>query len=68
MTKPRTETMWIAWHSKRKYIPQTGSKTKKGCVLLTKFYMNSPYWEQCVPIKVQIAEIQPKKRGSNGTK
>ena len=58
--KPKSETMWMAWHPITKFITKTGSLSKAGCQLIIDVVMPSP--DEYKPVKVQITEI-PKKRG-----
>jgi hypothetical protein len=59
--EPKPETMWMAWHPGGKFNLYWNGYTKKTCQLIIDNYAASPSEWQAV--KVQITEIQPKKRG-----
>lgn len=64
--KPKSEIMWMAWHPKKGFIYQTSATSQSGCKLLIKFYFMTSLRaidKTIKPVKVQITEIQPKKRG-----
>jgi hypothetical protein len=59
--KPKSETMWMAWHPNMKFIIHSLSTTKEKCEDARRLY--SPEVQEVIEIlKVQITEI-PKKRG-----
>ena len=64
MTKPKSETMWMAWHKDLGFIPFISGGTWQEC---EGEFHRLQYVEgrsmKLEAIEVQITEIQPKKRG-----
>ena len=69
--KPKSETMWMAWHTGEEcFNPEIYGTTKKEYTENLNRVTENWFRDNYIPVKVQITETQPKKRGNesnNGT-